>query len=195
MMGDHRSGMADLDIPVVETERLILRGFREADLDGLFALAQDPLIAEYVTYNNAPLREACWRSMALWIGHWALRGFGLWAVEERSTGTFIGRIGIWQPEGWPGTEVGWLLGRAFWGQGYATEAARASLDWGFTHLDVPQLVSVIQPENQPSMAVAERIGERYRGPVAFRGGTTGLWAITRAEWEAARDEEGAAGRS
>jgi RimJ/RimL family protein N-acetyltransferase len=181
-MDDHRSGMTDLDVPVVETERLILRGFREADLDGLFALAQDPLIAEYVNYNNAPLREACWRSIALWMGHWALRGFGIWAVEVRSTGTLAGRIGLWQPEGWPGTEVGWLLGRAFWGQGYATEAARASLDWGFTHLDVQELVSLIRPDNAPSIAVAERIGERFRGEVPFRGGTTGEWVITRAEW-------------
>jgi len=180
--------VTDLDIPVVETERLTLRGFREADVDGLFTLAQDPLIAEYLTYNNAPLREACWRQVALWMGHWVLRGFGLWAVEERSSGTLIGRIGIWRPEGWPGTEVGWLLGRAYWGQGYATEAAMASLDWGFTHLDVPELVSVIRPDNAPSIAVAERIGERYRGEVPFRGGTTGLWAITRAEWEAARED-------
>jgi len=185
-MDDHRSGMTNLEIPVVETKRLILRGFREADLEGLFALAQDPLIAEHVAYNNVPLREACWRSIALWLGHWALRGFGMWAVEERSSGTFIGRIGIWQPEGWPGTEVGWLLGRALWGQGYATEAAQASLDWGFKHLDVPELVSVIRPDNKPSIAVAERIGERYRGQFPFRGGSTGLWAITRAEWEAQR---------
>lgn len=180
--------MAFIEIPVVETERLTLRGFREADVDGLFALAQDPLIAEYVAYNNAPLREACWRSIALWMGHWTLRGFGIWAVEERSTGTLIGRIGIWQPEGWPGTEVGWLLGREFWGQGFATEAARASLEWGFEHLDVDELVSLIQPSNVASIAVAGRIGERYRGLVPFRGGKTGEWVITRAEWGAARED-------
>lgn len=85
--------MTHLDIPTVETERLILRGFRDADVESLFALAQDPLIAEYVVYNNAPLGEACWRSIALWIGHWALRGFGMWGVEERSSSAFIGRIG------------------------------------------------------------------------------------------------------
>jgi RimJ/RimL family protein N-acetyltransferase len=171
-------------IPTVETERLLLRGFRAEDVDGLFALAQDPLIAEYVTYGNAPLREACWRSIGLWIGHWVLRGFGMWAVEERASGTFIGRIGIWQPEGWPGVEVGWLLGRDWWGKGYATEAARASLDWGFANLDVPELVSLIQPSNVASIAVAERIGERYRGMVPFRGGETGEWVMTRENWNA-----------
>jgi RimJ/RimL family protein N-acetyltransferase len=181
--------MTTFSIPEVETERLILRGFTEADVEGLFALAQDPLIAEYLTYNNLGLREACWRSVGLWIGHWVLRGFGLWAVEERATGTLVGRIGLWEPEGWPGTEVGWLLGRDFWGKGYATEAARASMDWGFSYLAIEELVSVIRPDNARSIAVAERIGERPRGSVAFRGGEIGLWAITRAEWEAQRAED------
>jgi RimJ/RimL family protein N-acetyltransferase len=174
------------EIPTVDTDRLRLRGFAAEDVDGLFQLAQDPLIAAYVAYTNVGLREACWRSIALWIGHWALRGFGMWAVEERASGAFIGRIGLWQPEGWPGTEVGWLLGRDYWGKGYATEAARASLDWGFEHLPIDELVSLIQPENAASIAVAERLGERRRGLVAFRGGETGLWAITRAEWDAQR---------
>ena len=123
-----------MEIPVVETERLLLRGFREADVDALEAMAADPVIAPFVGYAGAPLREACWRSVALWIGHWTLRGFGMWAVEERASGAFIGRIGLWQPEGWPGTEVGWLLGRDWWGHGYASEAARASVDWGFATL-------------------------------------------------------------
>ena len=179
--------MLQLDVPAIETERLTLRGFREEDVDGLFALAQDPLIAEYVTYNNAPLREACWRSIGLWIGHWVLRGFGMWAVENRASGTFIGRIGIWQPEGWPGVEVGWLLGRDWWGKGYATEAARASLDWGFANLEVAELISLIQPSNVASIAVAERIGERYRGTVPYRGGETGEWVITREEWDSRRE--------
>jgi RimJ/RimL family protein N-acetyltransferase len=173
-------------IPTVETERLLLRGFQETDVDALEAMAADPVIAPFVGYAGAPLREACWRSVALWIGHWALRGFGLWAVEERASGAFIGRIGIWQPEGWPGVEVGWLLGPDWWGRGYATEAARASLDWGFERLDFAELISLIQPANQASIAVAERIGERYRGMVPYRGGETGEWVITRDEWVARR---------
>ena len=147
-----------------------------------------PLIAPFVTYNDAPLREACWRSVALWIGHWALRGFGMWAVEERASGAFIGRIGLWQPEGWPGTEVGWMLGRSVvgprlrhrGGPGVAGLGVRATCD-------VDELVSLIQPDNTASIAVAERIGERYRGMVPFRGGETGEWAITREEWAATAD--------
>ena len=184
--GDHRSVVSQFEIPTVETERLLLRGYRDSDVDALEAMARDPVLAPFVVMNNAPLREACWRSIALWMGHWAMRGFGIWAVEERASGAFIGRIGIWQPEGWPGTEVGWLLGRAWWGRGYATEAASASVDWAFAHLDVPELVSLILPDNAASQAVAQRIGETYRGEIPFRDVTTGLWAITWDEWKAPR---------
>jgi RimJ/RimL family protein N-acetyltransferase len=175
-----------IEIPTLETERLILRGFTLDDVEGLIALAQDPLIAEFIGYDNLDVREASWRQIALWMGHWALRGFGLWAVEERSTGAFIGRIGLWRPDGWPGTEVGWMLGRDYWGKGYATEAAEASVAWGFSHLEIDELVSLIRPANAASMAVAQRIGEHRRGMIPFRGSEIGLWAITRSEWEARR---------
>ena len=176
--------MSPLEIPVLETERLVLRGYRDSDVDALEAMARDPVLAPFVVMNNAPLRESCWRSIALWMGHWAMRGFGMWAVEERASGAFIGRIGIWQPEGWPGTEVGWMLGRAWRGRGYATEAARASVGWAFEKLEVPELISLILPDNAASQAVARRIGESYRGEIPFRDTTTGMWAITRDGWKA-----------
>ncbi len=72
--------------------------------------------------------------MAMFVGHWSLRGYGLWAAEERATGEFVGRIGLWNPEGWPGLEVGWLLDCACWGRGLATEGARAALAYAFTTL-------------------------------------------------------------
>ena len=74
-------------------------------------------------------RSEAWRNMAMVLGHWQLRGFGLWAVEEQERGVLAGRVGCWQPEGWPGLEIGWTLRRSFWGMGYATEAARAALEW------------------------------------------------------------------
>jgi RimJ/RimL family protein N-acetyltransferase len=184
--------METVPIPEIHTRRLTLRGYREADVDALFAMADgDEVIAPFVTYNVAPLREACWRSIALWIGHWGLRGYGMWAVEERRSGAFIGRIGLWEPEGWPGTEVGWMLGRAWWGRGYATEAAGAAMDWGFAHLPVDELVSLIQPDNAASIGVAEKLRETYQGMVPFRDGETGKWAISRATWDAARGAVGA----
>jgi RimJ/RimL family protein N-acetyltransferase len=191
-MTDHQSRMTDdprPSVPSLETERLVLRDFRATDVDELFAMADgDEVIAPFMTYNVAPLHEACWRSVALWIGHWALRGYGMWAVEEKASGAFIGRIGLWEPEGWPGTEVGWMLGRAWWGRGYATEAARASLDWGFEQLPVDEVVSLIQPDNAASIAVAEKLGETFARMVPFRGGETGKWAISRADWAAQRAE-------
>jgi RimJ/RimL family protein N-acetyltransferase len=187
-MADDPSDVLDrplASIPVLQTDRLTLRGYRATDVDALFAMADgDDVVAPFMTYNVAPLHEACWRSVALWIGHWALRGFGMWAVEERASGAFIGRIGLWEPEGWPGTEVGWMLGRAWWGRGYATEAARAAMDWGFEHLPVDELVSLIQPDNAASIAVAEKLGEHFAGLVPFRGGETGKWVITRNTWAA-----------
>jgi RimJ/RimL family protein N-acetyltransferase len=195
-MDDHRSGMFDLEIqriPTLETERLILRGFRDSDADALHAMTADPVIREHIGYESLPLSEACWRSIAIIVGHWALPGFGMWAVEEKASEAFIGRIGIWRPDGWPGTEVGWLLGRDWWGRGYATEAAHASVAWAFERLDIPELISIIRPDNTRSIRVAERIGERYRGTTPFRGNQASIWAITRDEWEAGRAGHGSGG--
>jgi RimJ/RimL family protein N-acetyltransferase len=91
------------------------------------------------------------------LGHWTLRGFGLWAVNRKSDGIFIGRVGLYYPDGWPGLEVGWVLARPYWGHGYATEAASASRDYGFKNYPVPNLISVIHPDNLASQRVAERL--------------------------------------
>ena len=101
-----------------------------------------------------------WRNLATMVGHWTMRGYGLWAAEERASGTLAGRIGFWNPEGWPGFELGWTLRRAFWGKGYATEGARAALRFAFTQLKQPHVISLIHPENAASIRVAERLGER-----------------------------------
>ena len=86
-----------------------------------------------------------WRQMAFFVGHWELRGYGLWVVERE--GELIGRVGLLQPEGWPGLEVGWLLGRDAWGHGYATEAARAAAEYAWRELDAQELISLIAPDN------------------------------------------------
>jgi RimJ/RimL family protein N-acetyltransferase len=97
------------------------------------------------------------------VGHWHFRGFGQFAVEEKDTGTLVGRVGPWQPEGWPDFEIGWALRREFWGRGYATEAAERCVSFAFTELQRPHLVSLIDPDNVPSIRVAERLGERLEG--------------------------------
>jgi RimJ/RimL family protein N-acetyltransferase len=138
----------------LETERLLLRAFRESDLDPFAEITAD---GETMRYLGVGTREDTWRSMAMALGHWSLRRFGFWAVEEKGTGRFIGRIGIYHPEGWPGTEVGWLLARDRWGLGYATEEARASVRYAYEVIGVDDLISIIDPDNIRSIRVAEKL--------------------------------------
>jgi RimJ/RimL family protein N-acetyltransferase len=168
----------------LETERLTLRMLRESDLDAYAEMLADPEVMRYIGPGQTLSRPLAWRNLAMILGHWQLRGYGLWAAEERASGELIGRVGCWQPEGWPGFEVGWLLRRASWGKGYATEGARAALDFAFTRLGRPEVISLIRPDNAPSIRVAERIGERLDGPVDLMGQTALVYRLTRARWEA-----------
>ena len=94
----------------------------------------------------------------------------------------VGRVGCWRPEGWPGLEVGWTLRRRFWGRGYATEAARASLEYAFTTLDQPRVISLIAPDNVNSIRVAERLGERPEGEWEVFGPKVIVYAVWREGW-------------
>jgi RimJ/RimL family protein N-acetyltransferase len=145
-------------IPVLETERLVLRGWRESDIEVEAAVSADPEVMRYL--GGVIGRDEAWRRMTLHAGHWLIRGYGNWAVEQRDSGALIGRVGLWRPEGWPGLEVGWRLVRSAWGSGYATEAARAAMEWAWANLEAEQLISLIHPENAGSMRVAGRLGMR-----------------------------------
>src|ERR1700746_3806199 len=127
----------------LETDRLLLRPFRREDLAAYARICADPEVMRFLGDGRTLSRADAWRQMAFFLGHWHLRGFGLWAAELKKTGAFIGRIGLHRPEGWPGLEVGWLLGRAWWGQGLATEGGRAALEYAFTRLGADHVVSVI----------------------------------------------------
>jgi len=156
----------------LQTERLLLRAFSDADLDAYAAMCADAEVMRYLSVTGALLsREDAWRQMALFAGHWALRGFGMWAVEERESGRFIGRVGLHQPEGWPDRELGWSLAREAWGRGYATEAARAAADYAFRTLRWPHLIHLILPGNDRSIRVAGRLGARPAGTDIVRGVT------------------------
>jgi RimJ/RimL family protein N-acetyltransferase len=160
-------------IPHLETERLRLREFRADDFEAYATFMADPEVARYIA--PAPMsREDAWRSLASTIGHWTLRGYGTWAVERKADGAFMGRVGMINPEGWPGLEIGWTLGRPYWGRGYATEAALASMRYAFLTQPVDRLISNIDPANTASQSVARRIGETY--PVD-------IWVISREEWK------------
>lgn len=129
--------------------------------------------------TGALSRSQAWRAMAQFVGHWTLRGYGLWAVEERATGEFIGRIGLWHPEGWPGLEVGWLLDRSRWGRGLATEGARAALDHAFWSVGADYVISIVNPANQRSIRVAEKLGERFEREHDFDGHTVLVYGVHR----------------
>src|SRR5262249_39578718 len=109
------------------------------------------------------------RQMALFVGHWHLRGFGMWVLEESQTGGFVGRAGLHYPEGWPDRELGWALSRRFWGQGLATEAARAAAQYAFRELGWPHLVSLILRGRALPTRVAEGLGPKPAGVVTVRG--------------------------
>jgi RimJ/RimL family protein N-acetyltransferase len=145
----------------LDTERLRLRMWRESDIDAYAGMCADPLVMRYLGPGKTMTRHEAWRSMAFFIGHWQLRGYGHWAVEEKASGTMIGRIGFLNPEGWPAFEIGWTLARHAWGKGYATEGAKVALAYAFKQLDQPHVISLIHPDNTPSMRVAERIGEKF----------------------------------
>ena len=164
--------------------RLVLRMFRESDLDAYAAMCGDPEVMRYLGDGYPLTRAEAWRNMAMVLGHWQLRGFGLWAVEERATGLLAGRVGCWQPEGWPGLEIGWALRREFWGRGYATEAAQTVMADAFSRLERPRLISLIHPQNGGSIAVAVRLGMRLQGSTEVMGHSALMYGIDRPIYEA-----------
>jgi|GEM_PF-289606 len=143
--------------PRLETARLLLREYRPEDVATAVAAARDPEVQQFLGGPRAPYDAFV--NLAAHAGHWALRGYGGWVVARREEpGAMLGRVGLWNPEGWPGLEVGWKLHREAWGHGYATEAARAAIGWAWTVLRLPELISLIDPGNRASQRVARRLG-------------------------------------
>ena len=174
--------------PTLETARLILRPPEERDLDGFAAMMADEEAARFVGGEQG--RSGAWRGMAAMAGSWALRGYGMFSVIEKASGRWIGRVGPWQPEGWPGAEVGWGLERGAWGKGYATESATAAIDWAFDALGWDDVIHCIASANRPSARVAERLGSAFRGsaylPSPFDSEPVEIWGQSRERWRARR---------
>ena len=161
----------------LETERLWLRPFRDADLEAYAAIVADP---ETMTFMGGPRdRARAWSDIAWCLGHWSLRGYGLWAAEEKASGALVGRIGLLNPEGWPGLEVGWLVARSHWGRGLATEGGRASLTHAFEALGAEHVISLIRPANIASIRVAQKLGERKERSVELFGEETLVYGLGR----------------
>ena len=163
----------------LQTDRLLLRMWREEDFEPYARICADSDVMRYLVGGKTLSRLEAWRHMAFLIGHWHLRGYGHWAVEEKATGNFVGRIGFLNPDGWPGFEIGWTLSREYWGKGYATEGARRALQYAFTELDKDHVISLIHPENQASIRVAERLGEKPEGTSEILGMPVVIYGVDR----------------
>jgi RimJ/RimL family protein N-acetyltransferase len=159
--------------PTLETERLRLRAWRNDDLDAFAAFTSDREATRFV--GGTFSRGDTWRRIAMFLGHWQLRGFGNWAIEERASGAFVGYGGLWKPEGWPEPEVMWGLLPTFHGRGYATEAATRARTFAFQDLRWPTAVSYIVAENLPSRRVAERLGATHDGTIELKGTAVDVW--------------------
>ena len=174
----------DLDGLRLETDRLLLRPVRGEDFEPWAAFCADP--EAMVHLGGVQPRAVAWRSLLAVVGAWHVQGFSFFSVFERASGQWVGRVGPWQPEGWPGTEVGYSLARAAWGKGYATEAAAACMDWAVDHLGWTDIIQTIAPDNTPSQAVARRLGATLRGPCRlpppYENQPAQLWGQTQEQW-------------
>lgn len=110
-------------------------------------------------------RDKAWRHFAAVVGHWSLKGFGFWAVDEKATERFVGCVGLWEPQGWPELELGYWLTPDAQGNGYAVEAAQRARQVAFQDLNARSFVSYIDPENAPSIRVAETLGANREAAV------------------------------
>jgi len=181
--------MDALGIPTLETERLRLRSFRRSDVDDYAALNADTEVTRYLGGGGTWDRGRSWRHRAFLLGHWQLGDSGMWAVEHRETGEFLGMIGFADPEGWPGCELAWTLARRFWGHGYATEGAEAALAHAFTVWQKERVISLIHPENRASIRVAERLGETLEDRRDFLGKEVLCYSIDRETYVSRRWRE------
>jgi RimJ/RimL family protein N-acetyltransferase len=175
--------------PHIQTERLLLRPPTQEDFPAFADMMADGDHVRFI--GGFQPRATAWRTWAALAGSWSLLGFGMFSVIERGTGQWIGRIGPWVPEGWPGNEVGWGLTRAATGKGYGVEAATAALDWTFNTLGWSDVIHIIAPDNLPSAALATRLGSTNLGPTKmpepFDHHRVDAWGQSAAQWRARRN--------
>jgi RimJ/RimL family protein N-acetyltransferase len=160
------------EIPTLHTDRLTLRAFRAGDLDAFAAMQANPEVRRFL--GGTPLSRAeSWSLMERILGQWAMRGYGMFAVEVE--GRCAGWAGVLHALEWPEPELAYSLDQPFWGRGIATEAAGAARAWGFTRLGCARLASFIMPDNVRSARVAEKLGAVREGQTTIRGFPVDWW--------------------
>lgn len=167
------------EIPELRSRRLLLRGWRPNDTEALARIYGDPVTMRYIGDGATMPPDRAWHGLASLLGHWALRGYGMWAVTDRATGDLVGRTGLYHPEGWPGIELGWVIDRSRWGEGIATEAARLAAAWTWETLDTDRLIHLIRPDNQASIRVAEKLGAVFQERIERGGNDVDVYALAR----------------
>jgi RimJ/RimL family protein N-acetyltransferase len=165
----------------ITTERLRLRPFVEADLDDLHKFWSDPDIGKWVGGAHTRLTESV-QELDGHLRHHADHGFGVWAAEERDSGRLVGEVGLQYLDGGPDVEIGWVVARDAWGQGYATEAARKWIEVGFADLGLDRILAVVLPANMRSRAIATRLGMREIGTRDAYGAEHVEFELTRARF-------------
>ena len=174
--------------PTLTTHRLVLRPPTQDDFPAFAAMMAN---ADHVKFIGGALPESmAWRQLAAIAGAWSLRGFSMFSVIERDTGRWLGRIGPWMPEGWPGTEVGWGLAPEATGKGYGVEAATACMDWVVDHLGWTDIIHIIDPANKASEQLAARLGSTNLGPTRMpepmHEFQVNAWGQSAQQWRARR---------
>ncbi|HJZ20073.1 MAG TPA: GNAT family N-acetyltransferase [Bradyrhizobium sp.] len=172
--------------PVIETARLILRQWRGGDVAPYTEMLADPDTARFITVDGQPVTEEMvgWRHTAVMAGHWTLHGAGMFAVEEKATGRFVGRVGAWTPPRWPGFEIGWGITKAAQRNGYGVEAARATIDWAFSTFAIDEIIHCIDRENIASQGVARRLKAEKAREIDLFGHVADVWVTQRSVWTA-----------
>ncbi|WP_374467716.1 GNAT family N-acetyltransferase [Phenylobacterium sp.] len=173
--------------PVLETDRLILRPPTAEDVAPWTEFLADAEAQRFLGGAQPP--PLAWRQICTMTGAWTIRGYSMFSVIEKATGRWVGRLGPWRPEGWPGTEVGWGLVREAWGKGYATEGATAAIDWAFDTLGWEEVIHTIEPANVNSTNVAERLGSTILRQAVLPAPLNlpvDVWGQSRAQWLARR---------
>lgn len=170
----------DVAFPVIETARLRLRMFRHDDLGELAALFADPDVMRYVADGKPVDRETAEKAIASIIDHWERHGFGRWAVEDKNTHEFLGYGGLRSLLDMP--EAVYHFAKEHWGKGFATELARASLEYGFADRGFERIVAIAKPANAASIHVMEKLGMRFEMQTNYYGIEVVQYAITAAEF-------------